>query len=367
MIAVKFNGAEACCRELREQKSQLDAYRNNLIRIRRRLPLAIRVSSNVEENLGNLVDRLGKISDRYNKLTGGLEEALSLYRRTENELLGRTESAEASEQTGAQTDGGPSFNWFKLFKGAGILGGITSTIADIVSGDGPWYLDVLKGGKQMLGTVKDVAEVVAGETRWWEALLGLGNKAKDIPSDGNLLSELFGKELGKYASDGSVTKNLGAIAKWGSVVVTGITAGISNYQEYNNGDITAERAVEETVMETAVDVGLDLALTVGITAALTAAVGAAPAVLVAGGVYLTKLGLDALSEHFFQKDVTELVSDFVLDVGEWIADKGDDLVHAVSGFAQDTVEWVSDGIGRARDALADTGRWIGARWRTIFA
>ena len=112
MIAVKFNGTEACCRDLREQKSRLDAYRNNLIQIRRKLPLAICVTTNVGSNLNNLTDRLGKLSAQYEKLYTGLADITAGYRRTEAEITGTWSGFTAAEWLRSLVERGEILPWF---------------------------------------------------------------------------------------------------------------------------------------------------------------------------------------------------------------------------------------------------------------
>lgn len=364
-ISVRWDSLDALSSELNQVKSQLDGYRSNIQSIRQKLPTTIRIQTNVNSNLSNLDVRIRMLNRKLNSLSAGLKDAAATYRSTEDYLCGRT------SQPPAELEDDPWWKQqkiWKIFKGAGIAGGFTTTLLDTIFGSDPWYLKTANWTKLGLGIAKEAITVTSKDstTTWAQALFGLVDTAEKFDRNKSIFSQSISDQLGKYTGNGSTASTLGAIAKWGGLAISLVSNSLKNYDEYKRGDITGGRAVAETIGETAVDFGTDLLLTAGITAGLVAVCGGAPAIVVAGGVVLVKWGLDAVTEHFFGKSFTETVSDAVLDAGEWIADKAGDVIDTVSQGVNDLVDGVSDCIGGAVDAVKDTGRWIGSLWSKAF-
>lgn len=123
-------------------------------------------------------------------------------------------------------------------------------------------------------------------------------------------------------------KGVKGALKWTGVALTAVTRGIQNYGEHKSGKISTGRAIAETVTETAVEVGKDWLIATAVTAGIAAVTGAAaPVVAVGVGVVAVSAGLDFICTKLTGKDVTEAVSDAVLDTGKAIG-KG---VKAVAG------------------------------------
>lgn len=118
------------------------------------------------------------------------------------------------------------------------------------------------------------------------------------------------------------------------VAVSGISNVIDNTEEYNNGEISRERAYAEIIGETAVDVVTDVALTAGAAAVLAATVGAAPVIGVAALAMVAGVTLDAVTGAITngEKDFSEAVSDFFLDIGEQIGNGVASLYQSITGF-----------------------------------
>ena len=120
----------------------------------------------------------------------------------------------------------------------------------------------------------------------------------------------------------------GIAAKWIGVGLSGVINGFENYEEH--GGFTA-RAVAETVSETAIDVGKGILTTTVVAAGIGAAFGAAPAVAVAAVSVGVTWAADKICEKVTGKDLTEFISDTVLDkaeaVGKGVVDAGRNLVN----------------------------------------
>lgn len=134
-------------------------------------------------------------------------------------------------------------------------------------------------------------------------------------------------DLKAYTRFSTLKNGAKAMAKWAGVAVTSISNGFENYEEYQNGDISSERAVVETVIETGVDVGLGALATAGTAAGLAAlGVAGAPAIAVAAVGTTVVLGANWLCEeitgNFFgeEKDIGEAIADGICDIGNGIAE-----------------------------------------------
>lgn len=128
------------------------------------------------------------------------------------------------------------------------------------------------------------------------------------------------KEMNGYKNFSTLSKGSKAVAKWAGVGVTSISNSIENYNEYQSGSITAERAVAETVLETGVDVGVGAIATAGAAAGLAAlGFAGAPVVAVAALGTGIVIGANWVVEQIVGKDIGECVADAVCDFGESIA------------------------------------------------
>jgi hypothetical protein len=135
-----------------------------------------------------------------------------------------------------------------------------------------------------------------------EALLTLGSDFACVVSD---LAEVAGK--------GAEALKVGC--RWGAHIFDlGINA-LENVEEQRNDiGMSDGRVVAETVTETAVDVLVVDGGTVLAGAGLVALGVSAPVALVGAGVVALWWGANALTEHFTGEDLTEKISDGILDL-----------------------------------------------------
>ena len=258
------------------------------------------------------------------------------------------------------------------------VGGTISAVKDIYDGyksgeTSDVYKGILGIGGNFISTVGDLAENgFKADVDWKEMLIGNWKK-------GSALTEI-GEKTAKYADDVAVKalfksemdgflpstaknvgENLKVGAQWLGVVVSGVTNGISNYDDYKAGEMSAGRAVAETITETAVDVVIGAGAVAAVGAGIAALGISAPAVAVGAVAAGVVWGADALT-HLITKEVlgeekglTELVSDVALDVGKEVLKSGKEMVE--SGI--ETVK----GVGKA---ISNVGNAIGAKWRECF-
>lgn len=169
-------------------------------------------------------------------------------------------------------------------------------------------------------------------------------------------SSNFGDNIVDQLSDFNVVKNGGkAVASWAGVVLDGVINAFENKEEYERGEITAERAVAETITETAIDVGKDILIGAAVAAGIAATVGSAP-VLVVGAV---AAGVGFLVDWGFEKitgkDLTETVSDLVLDAGE-----------AMGEFVSDVGDKVKDKFNELAGCFTNPIKDVGAGFASLF-
>lgn len=130
--------------------------------------------------------------------------------------------------------------------------------------------------------------------------------------------------------------NLGAIAKWGGVAISGACNFVENVDEYG-GDLSNYKVYAETLGETAIDVGLGVLVTAGVGALA----GATAPVWAVGAV---SAGIIMLADDL---NVTEIVSDAAITVvetvGETIGDLGKAAANAIGDAVNATADFASAG------------------------
>lgn len=204
-----------------------------------------------------------------------------------------------------------------------------------------------------MGMVKRILHPDTIKTSWKKKIFGLTDyftKATGKASQAKSFKTRFYNNFQKAG-----TKEISKVA-WSSFAISGIFNGISNFKEYDSGDITAGRAVAETIVETAFDVTVDIVVTsaiaaaVGATAVALGATVAAPGVVVAAGVIGVKMGLDVAARWATGSDsgFTEVVSDGIID-GATAIGKG-----------------VAKAAGKAGDCISSFGKSITPKWKLGF-
>jgi len=192
---------------------------------------------------------------------------------------------------------------------------------------GKLLLDLVGSGASVGGKIVD-GEIID--------LFGLSKTVDAIGFRENLAMQLENFKVNSAYNSKNLTgaakaaNNIGAIAKWGGVALTGIERFIDNTKEFN-GDFGNWRLYAETIGETAVSVGVSVLAAAGVGAILGAS---APALLVGAlGAGVVALGNWA-SESIFGVSITEGVSDFVINTATEVVDSAKAIGKAIGdGFS----------------------------------
>lgn len=260
-------------------------------------------------------------------------------------------------------------NLLKMISEAGFLGSVLSfpfnPLANWID-KGLFNFTTETGALGVAESAKDVYSLLKGLLKWKESNEGLKKLARILPEQakktafkrliglndamGGAASKAgkwgtkFTNNFNKLKADELAEYNLknGAKAafKWVGISLDGIVNAFENYNEAKSGEISTERAVAETVLETTVDFSKDILIGAAVTAGIAATFTSAPVVvagLVSCGINIT---VDWAFEKVTGKDMTETVSDTVLDIVEETGkaiDKGKNFIkdafnHAVNCF-----------------------------------
>ena len=128
------------------------------------------------------------------------------------------------------------------------------------------------------------------------------------------------KSTAKTAKVGKA-KTASKVLAWVGVGLTFVSSAYENQQEQknSNGKMSKARAVTETVIETSVDLATGWVVGAAVAATSVALIGSAPVLLVGAVTAGITIGVDALCNWAFKKDLAECVSDGVFAIGKGIA------------------------------------------------
>lgn len=194
-------------------------------------------------------------------------------------------------------------------------------------------------------------------TKISKSTIGILKDAHDISKDyeeGGLKGVFgFAKEAKKPEkfSDFKDIKKGGVDAAF---AITSILADVActiddNYHEYKRGEISAGRAIMETVSEYVVDNVLDYGFkTLGFVVAGPLGAWAAPAV-----TSFVKNGLDWLSNKLFKKDLTEFISDGILDIGEAVVNGAVKTGKAIYNAGKNVANAIGTGVKKVANGIGN--------------
>ena len=116
-----------------------------------------------------------------------------------------------------------------------------------------------------------------------------------------------------------------------------LSRGYDNFVDIDSNDVnnTTERKIAETITETTVDFAIDKAINIGLTAAVTAIAGFTPvgwgAVAVGVAAVGVKWAADGICKNITGKDLTETISDGIIDLSNWTTDVEIKIAKSVTG------------------------------------
>lgn len=311
--------------------------------VRRQMNIALKIHTGISGNLSGIERELIAIRNGVKELKRGLTDAAYEYRSAEDKILGRPPEIKVDDKFQPDLE--------KLLKDVigkfGAVGTFTHAIWGVVDpGDNPAWLTATNFIKDSLAGLGETVKAVEDTTASWAAKL-FGFKLTDPPGT---FAEAWGDEWGKYAFSSTSTtgEKIAVGARWVGVLATVAGNAYGNWKEYQSGDITASRAIQETILESGIDIVTDVA----IKAALAAAFGAVPAVAVAAGAVVVKWGLDTACEYFFDKDLSELATDAIIDFSEGLQDFADASIDKLRSGWDAFTDNVSAGWKRCKGLFA---------------
>lgn len=267
------------------------------------------------------------------------------------------ETTDGNEEASKEGSSGLGEAFFDAIGKMGILGATADGIADMVNGfDDPknksdMYKALLGGADKFVESFGDLAENAfkkADDVDLKSVLVGNWNEGSLMDEFGDVVNasgwkDKFFEQIKGDVADFSV-KNADTVGdkikvgtKWAGTAISFVSSAIDNQDEYREGKITKERAVAETITETAVDLAIDAAATAGAAIATSALLGAAaPAVVVGVAAVGITWAADSVTKFVTkkmsgeEKDLKEVTSDFILDIGEGAINIGKNFVDNIS-------------------------------------
>lgn len=296
--------------------------------------------SSLYKLLDRIVSRLEDEKSDMRSLENGLSDVLKTYKQYEQkaaqQISGKTLQEENVEtSSGESADSGWEFPWgefWKYISKGGIIGSAISAIGLV--GTGPWSVQIgISSLKNILNAIGGISSTVAkgADANWKEALFGLsdGLSGLDTSSASKTFTSSLAKQFGKDLSFTQATKigdKIKVGTKWGGYLLSLVSNGFENYEEFADQEGSGSRMVAETVIETATDIGVGALATAGVSAAAAALVSAgviagAPAIAIGAGAVAVTWAANSVCEWVTGgKDIGEVAADLVCDTAEAIGD-----------------------------------------------
>ncbi len=373
-FSVKSNSLQDIINIEERLAGNLDRIGEEIHNVSRSLGFQIAAKEDISRQLRDAADSAAACWSGMNGMASALQGVCSKYENSENTIIANLNGGNAEVQGVGSGGGGggggrgiPSEangfpEWMEwLWKGVGVFGGggkLVGAIGKFVTSNdstaAKWadlVSDVNKSGWKIADAIK--LSKKEPEIAWWRSVFGF-NKNSFLESIGE--STLNWQQKAQHGWDYGIKHTLrefkttkGQIKQGAGILLSLVTNGISNYEDYKKGEMSEGRAVVETVSETVVDWGKDLLIGAGVTAAFAAVGFAAPVVVVGGATVAISAGADWVCEKVCGKKVTEAVSDLVLDtgekalnaVGDWIGDGA----KAVKEGAEAAWNGITKGVG----------------------
>lgn len=345
--------------------ASVDSCATSVRNARNSLPSKVLNKKGIGYGLNSACDEIDAVKDRITKISSFLSQAADLYSQTELSL--NSSASEASKST----TGGPASEGIKIGSKAnevlekmGYLGNVlaffTKPFANWID-SGTFQVGVT-GASSVTSLIKDGNSTLKGLYEWSKSNKDLDRLARMLPeraqkvrikrlfglddmfagsaSQASSWSTSFKRNFKKYYKKKSPFESYtsgGAKAAfaWAELGLTAVSKTISNIDEHKSGKISAERAVAETITETAIDVGKEWLIRAVVAAGTAATVGSAPVLFVGAMTVGVSVGLDWACKKITgavcgeEKEFTETVSDFVLNVGEAAISVGKKAVTSV--------------------------------------
>ncbi len=343
-FSIKPDNARKAVTEEEKYILELAGFEEEVQHVRNSLGFRVMSSANIRSRLKCAADKIEESQNSMRGMKNMLSDSLDLYDKTENAILGNVNIGNGIEvknipggilnfdASGEMSDLISDKVWDAVkpwIGNFGVMGSAAVMLDDIRTADfttGADWADLAKSSWGVGWGIEGVVKTCKGNTsvKWWKEALGL-NPNSFLKSIKN--ANLSGLQKAKHGFNQGVKGTLrgfrtvkGTTKQIGGIALSGVVNAFGNYEEYRRGEISADRAVVETVMETAVDWGKGLLIGAGVAAGFAAAGVAAPAVVVGAAAVGISMAADWICEKVTGKNVTELVSDAIVDVGYQIKD-----------------------------------------------
>lgn len=301
----------------------------------------IKSNNNIAANIRTVQLRITNDSKSVFRLSSTLKTINDKFASCENKLLGFYKSAVDgdSKEKLKESSGDISIKWGNLISVLGqfgTVGGLASSLFSVANDReniGKSVSKIVDSGVKTFGRIADGKKIDIWGTSTVDAIGFRENLAKGL--DGYKINSSYNSDNMTVAAKN--VHNVSAVAKWGGIAISGMLSFVDNMEEYEY-DLSNPRVYAETVGETAVDVGLGIVVGAGVAALAGAAAPVWAVGVVGAGV---TIGLDWLSETLTGKDVSELVTDTVLDT-----------VEATGTVVKNVVEGVGDAIKATADCVS---------------
>ena len=297
--------------------TELGRIQEDISNVKNNLTFKLDISAVIQGQLGSVYTHVGTQKKNVRQLKSGLNAVINRYNREENRICN------------AKT--------INLLKGAGktvskgllnVLGqaGVYGTIVSPLITYAKIYIDGddITAKSSILSMLQGVNDFIKGlgeydKKKGFKALAGLEKYEGIVLNDAKASWwETLYKGTFEDLEEGNKVVKHATVAGW---LLTGVERGIDNWHEYKNSDdMTWLRAAAETMTETVVDIAKTAIITAGIAAGMAAIGVSAPAVVVGTAVVAVSAVADyackkitANSKNGVEKDVTEVVSDWLLD------------------------------------------------------
>lgn len=357
VLAVKSGIMNKCAAEELNIAKKLAVISEEIMSVKNGLSYSVRSRARIDSQLSALSKYCKKQSDNTTSLNRVLSNAVSAYLSTENKVGNINVGTAAKRVSGGTSSAAKkstkkkSYNWKELIKNAGKIIGNFGTIGSVFGAAskfasaensidfGQGLMDIIGKGAKIAGKMIDKSYIdLFGSTS--KSGIGFMENLAIQLDDFKINNSYNSVNLSSAAKSAN---NIGAIAKWGGVALTGISKFIGNYEEFD-GNLKSGRFWAETAGETAVSVGTGILATAAVATILPAT---APAWVVgAVGTGVVLVGKKVIECIPGVDDAADFLSDKVLDFAEGAADA-----------AKKGVKAIGDGIKGAGKTIAKWFKW----------
>lgn len=306
--------------QISQLQTQLDSVAIRLGAMQLGSVLKVNASTALIARVGDCKWAAAHQSDDLGRLAKGLTEVAGLYENTEK-TLSDPQTTEQAARSAAQAVASAVGDTASTFSGESVVRtvmgwakkcvpiGLASAIWNFTDGSTKSTISGIKGVVDAFGNGTKAIFATPENSTVWTELLGLGKNT------GHGWKNAWDKMVSGHSLSAQTTTagKVGVIAKWAGYALTVAGNAVENYQEYQDGEISAGRAVGETIVESVVDIGLSVGAGLLAAAVLPAS---APVVLVGAASAAVVWAANGICKAITGKDAGELVADAVCDAVE---------------------------------------------------